>query len=80
MLTEYIAEAMRRAAYKILEDGTYYGEVPELPGTWANGSTLELCREQLQEVVEEWIAVGLAHGSTFPQLNGARIEVTETSA
>ena len=49
MLTEYINAAMRQASYKLLEDGTYFGEVPELPGTRASASNLEACRKELQE-------------------------------
>jgi len=54
MITDYIAEAMARATYKILEDGTYFGEVPGLTGVWADEATLERCREVLQQVLEEW--------------------------
>jgi predicted RNase H-like HicB family nuclease len=54
-ITVYIAEAMARATYKILEDGTYFGEIPGLSGVWANESTLEECRRVLQEVLEEWL-------------------------
>jgi hypothetical protein len=32
MLTEYIHAAMHRATYEILSDGTFYGEIPRLPG------------------------------------------------
>jgi uncharacterized protein UPF0150 len=32
MLTSYIHEAMRLAKYEILEDGTYYGEIPGFQG------------------------------------------------
>jgi predicted RNase H-like HicB family nuclease len=61
MLTEYINTAMRHARYDILpEGGGYYGEIPGLPGVWANADTLEACREELREVLEDWIALGLA--------------------
>jgi hypothetical protein len=54
MLTEYIEEALRRAHYEIISDPDepYYGEIPELPGVWANAKILEACRENLKEVVE----------------------------
>ena len=57
MLTVYITEAMARATYKILEDGTYFGEIPNLPGVWSNEATLEECRKVLQEVLEEWLVL-----------------------
>lgn len=36
MLTSYIQAAMHRAVYKLLEDKTFFGEIPELKGLWAN--------------------------------------------
>ena len=78
MLTEYIAAAMRHARYEILpEDAGYYGEIPELPGVWANGDTLEACREELREVLEDWIALGLAQGSPIPPIDGAAITIKQ---
>jgi predicted RNase H-like HicB family nuclease len=53
---------MRRAKYKILDDGSYYGWIEELPGVWATASSLEECREELQSVVEDWLFLGLKLG------------------
>lgn len=54
MLTRYIQAALHKAKYKILsDDNTFYGEIPEFQGVWANAETLELCREELSEVLEE---------------------------
>ena len=66
MLIAYISEAMARATYKILEDGTYFGEIPGLPGVWANESTLEECRKVLQEVLEEWLLLKLRDDEEIP--------------
>ncbi len=47
---------MRRAKYEILpSDGSIYGEIPGFEGVYANTDTLEACREELEEVLEEWI-------------------------
>ena len=71
MLTNYIQAAMRKAHYEILPDGEgYYGSIPNLQGIWANADTLEACREELREVVEEWILVGLKMGHLIPQIDG----------
>ncbi len=49
---------MRRARYEILaDDGSYYGSIPGLQGVWANASTLEACREELEEVLQDWIMI-----------------------
>ena len=69
MLTEYIQAALKKAHYEILEDHTYYGEIPGLQGVWANEPTLEQCRKILQEVLEDWIVLGLRLGHTLP-VNG----------
>jgi len=47
---------MRRVGYEILPDnGTLYRETPGFAGVYANANTLESCREELEQVVEEWI-------------------------
>jgi len=59
MLTAYISAAMKLARYEILEDdGSFVGAIPGFQGVWANAKTLEECRQELQEVLEDWIAVG----------------------
>lgn len=68
MLTAYISAAMNRARYKIIDDGTYFGEVPGLQGLWANAKALESCRKELQEVLEDWLIVKLRDGDDIPRL------------
>jgi predicted RNase H-like HicB family nuclease len=77
MLTEYIQAAMRRARYKILpEDGSFYGEVPGLEGVWAQADTLETCRDELEDVLEEWIVLSLAKNLPIPTLDGIDLSVS----
>ena len=78
MLTKYIDAALKRARYELTEDEEtpYYGEVPELPGVWACGRTLEGCRRELKEVVEGWILVSVRQSLDIPTLGG--VEITET--
>ena len=73
MLTEYIAAAMRKAKYEILEDDTYWGEIPPLRGVYANADTLKDCEEELASVLEDWIMLGLRFGDPIPEIDGARI-------
>jgi len=68
LLTAYIDEAMKRATYKILEDGTYYGEIAGFQGVWASEATLEGCRRVLQEVLEEWLLLKLRDDEEVPIL------------
>ena len=75
MLTAYIRAAMRHAHYEILEDRTYYGEISGFQGVYANTDTLEACREELQEVLEGWIILGLRLGHSLPEVDGLRLDV-----
>ena len=79
MLTAYILAAMKRAQYEILEDQTFYGEIPGFQGVYANADNLETCREQLQDVLEGWIVLGLKLGHELPPVGDLRLDV-ETEA
>ena len=69
MLIEYINAALAKAKYEIVEDdGAIYGYIPRLKGVWANASTLEACRDELQSVLEGWILVGVHFGDKSPTL------------
>src|SRR3954470_20312254 len=71
MLTDYIQAAMRRARYKILpEDGSFFGEIPGIEGVWAHADTLEACRDELEDVLEEWIVLSLAKNLPIPTIDG----------
>lgn len=80
MLTEYVRAAMHQATYEILSDGTFYGEIPGFQGVYANAVTLEFCREELQEVLEGWIILGLQMGHPLPVIEGAELTVREATA
>ncbi len=71
MLTQYVKAALKQAKYKIIEDeNPYFGEVLNLPGVWANGKTLEECRDELEEVIEDWMLVSLQRGYEIPIIDG----------
>ncbi|HHD92558.1 MAG TPA: type II toxin-antitoxin system HicB family antitoxin [Candidatus Portnoybacteria bacterium] len=74
MLTKYISQKMNQARYKILEDGTYFGEIPGLQGVWASEKTLEKCRETLHEVFEEWLILKLQDGDAIPGFPQVKIK------
>ncbi len=80
MLTAYINAAMRKARYEILPDGEgYFGTIDGLQGVWANADTLEACREELREVLEEWIVLGLRMGHALPVMEGIDLNVREVA-
>jgi predicted RNase H-like HicB family nuclease len=54
---------MRQARYEIVEDdASFYGDIPAIPGVWANAKTLEGCREELESVLEGWVLLSRQAG------------------
>ncbi len=53
MLSEFIEKKLKNAQYKLLRDGSYFGEVLGLQGVWANAKNPEDCRKELLEVLED---------------------------
>ena len=74
MIRRYVDEALRRARYDTLDDGGFCGEVPPLRGVRATGRTLEACREELGEVVEECVLVRVAQGLGVPPLRNVTVK------
>jgi len=69
MLTEYLGEALDHAHYEIIEDKEpYYGEIPGLDGVWATGRTLEECRRNLADALEDWLLFSIARGLPIPSV------------
>lgn len=66
MLSEFIDKKLKTARYKLLEDRTYFGEVPGLRGVWANAKNLEDCRKELKEVLEDWLLLKVKSGEEIP--------------
>ena len=76
MLTKYLQAAMKHAHYEILsDDGTYYGEIPECPGVYANAPTLEECRSELAEVLEDWLLFRIHKNLPLPKIDGIELIV-----
>lgn len=73
MFSEYIQAALLQAEYDTLEDGSYVATVPGLQGVIAVGDTLEECRMDLIEVIEEWIVARLQWGYSIPSIGGQTI-------
>ncbi|MFH1096958.1 MAG: type II toxin-antitoxin system HicB family antitoxin [Candidatus Desantisbacteria bacterium] len=80
MLTAYINAAMSKAHYEILDDGEgYFGKIEDTQGVWANADTLEVCREELREVLEEWILIGLKMGHFIPTIDKINLNLKEAA-
>jgi predicted RNase H-like HicB family nuclease len=78
MFTKFMEAAMRHAHYEILaDDGTYYGEIPECRGVYARARTLEECRDELAEVLEDWLLFRIHKNLSLPTIDGLTLEVRE---
>ena len=80
MLTEYLQAAMRRAKYEILpDDGSFYGEIPDFQGVYANARTLKSCREELQEVLEGWVFFRVSKNLALPVVDGLELIIKKVA-
>ena len=76
MLEEYIKSAMRKAKYEILkDDGSFYGEIPGFDGVYANAKTLEGCRDELEEVLEDWLLFRISRNLSIPVVDGIELKI-----
>ncbi|HWX21704.1 MAG TPA: type II toxin-antitoxin system HicB family antitoxin [Candidatus Binatia bacterium] len=69
MLTQYIQRALHHAKYELMENGRFFGRIPECRGLWAEATTLEECREELQSTLEDWLLLGLQLGHPLPVID-----------
>jgi len=79
MILAYVEQALKRADYAKLEDGAYVAEVEGLRGVIGTGSSLEACRANLAEVVEEWVLVRVSRGLAVPTLGDVTVEIKHAS-
>lgn len=76
MLLDYLQDALKKARYELLpEDRAYYGEIPGFKGVWSEAKTLEACRTELAEVLEDWVLLRVARGMTLPKVNGRTLRI-----
>ncbi len=78
MLTQYLKSAMRNARYEILaDDGQFYGEIPDCNGVYATAESLEGCRDELEQVLEEWVLFRVHRHLSLPVIDGNELTVKE---
>ena len=53
--------------YWSADDGCYIGEVPELPGCMADGSSYQDVAANLDSAIDTWIETAKSLGRTVPQ-------------
>jgi predicted RNase H-like HicB family nuclease len=73
MLADYIRVAMAQAQYRVIpESDAIYGELPGFEGVHAQADTLERCRHDLAEALEEWIFFRVSRRLPIPQVAGTK--------
>ena len=80
MVSEYVQKALEKAEYKILDDGTWFAEIPGFEGVWANAKTVEDCRHELLEVLEEWLILKISDRDPIPEIEGVKIRIKKVAA
>lgn len=65
-MSEFILKKLKEAKYKVLKDGVYFGEIPSVKGVWASAKNLEDCRDELREVLEDWILLSVRDQKSIP--------------
>ena len=76
MLSEYLLAVMNRATFEVIDDDrSFYGRIPNLEGVWANAATLEDCRAELKQVLEEWLLLRLSERLSIPEIDGIDLAV-----
>lgn len=66
MINEFIEKKLKEAKYKIIKDGSYFGEIPSVKGVWASSNNLEDCRAELKEVLEGWVLLKIHNEGKIP--------------
>lgn len=79
MLSQYMSRALERATYKQLDDRTWFAEIPGFTGVWAHAPTVETCRSELLEVLEEWLLLKLRDQDPIPAVEGIEIKIAEVT-
>lgn len=79
MLSRYMSKALEKAEYKKLDDGTWFAEIPGFTGVWANAPTVEACRSELLEVLEEWLLLKLRDGDPIPVVDGIEFKIAKVA-
>lgn len=74
MLSDYLSKTLKQAKFKLLRDGSYFGEIPGLKGVWANANTLGICRKELKEVLEGWLFLKI---KSDEKISGFEIQVDQ---
>jgi predicted RNase H-like HicB family nuclease len=77
MLNRFIQAGLHDAKYDWMEEeNAYFATIDGLLGVWATAPTVEACREELIENLEEWVLFNLTHRIEIPHKGGINLNVS----
>ena len=66
-ITQYIENLLQKAEYEYdKETKSWCASIDDLPGAYAQADTVERVREQLSEVIEDYILVSIQERHSLP--------------
>jgi predicted RNase H-like HicB family nuclease len=72
---------MRHAHYEILaDDNSFYGEIAACRGVFATGASLEECRRELEEVLQDWLLFRIHKNLPVPSIDGVSLRIRKVAA
>jgi len=74
-ITNYIENLLRKAQYEYdKETKSWCASVKDLPGAYAQADTVEEVREQLAEVIEDYVLVSIREKQSLPDFKKLSLE------
>ena len=61
------------------DDKSFYGHIPGFNGVYANTPTLEGCRKELEEVLEEWVFFRISQKLPLPTVDGMKLKIRKAA-
>ncbi len=77
-ITSYIEKLLKKADYEYdKETKSWCASIDELPGVYAQASTIEKVRQELAEIIEDYIIESLKENQKLPNFN-IRTKITSS--
>ncbi|MBM3326966.1 MAG: type II toxin-antitoxin system HicB family antitoxin [Calditrichaeota bacterium] len=73
MLSDYIQAALNHSSYELMKNGRFFASVEGLKGLWADGDTLEECRRNLIDTLEDWLFISLSEKIPIPTIDNIEL-------
>lgn len=76
LVEHFVQRVCLGAVVRRYADGSWFAEIPNVSGVWANEATEKVTLAELEVVLRGWVEVKLSHGDTdFPIIDGINLNV-----